>query len=108
MSYFWQIQDRLTWPVYYTNSVNTMIDLNLWQPSEDLADDYIAFKHLHEELAKAFTKASEMPFNLYDVEHVFWFKGGNPYGGAKPAAHEEKGGDGPRQTKIEWPGDRAR
>jgi hypothetical protein len=79
LSYFWQIQDRRTWPVFYTNSVNMMTDLNLWQPTEDLADDYITFKHLHEELAEAFTRASGRPFNLYDVEHVFWFKGGNPY-----------------------------
>jgi hypothetical protein len=88
LSYFWQIQDRGTWPVYYTNSVNTMIDLNLWQPTDDLADDYITFKHLHEELAVAFTKASGKPFDLYGVEHVFWFKGGNPYEGAKPLTHE--------------------
>ena len=91
LSYFWQIQDRTTWPVYFTNSVNTMIDLNLWQPTDDLADDYITFKHLHEELAAAFTKASGKPFDLYGVEHVFWFKGGNPYEGAKPLTQE--GGD---------------
>jgi hypothetical protein len=84
LSYFWQIQDRHTWPVYFTNGVNTMIDLNLWQPSEDLADDYITFKRLNEELAEAFTRASGQRFDLYGVEHVFWFKGGNPYGGAKP------------------------
>src|SRR4051794_10665008 len=49
LSYFWQVQDRATWPVYYTNSVNTMIDLNLWQPSEELAEDYVAYKHIQEE-----------------------------------------------------------
>src|SRR5579864_139801 len=70
LSYFWQIQDRRTWPVYYTSSVNTMIDLNLWQPTDDLAEDYITFKHLHEELAVAFAKASGRPFDLYTVEHV--------------------------------------
>jgi hypothetical protein len=84
LSYFWQIQDRRTWPVYYTNSVNMMVDLNLWQPAEDLANDYIEFKHLHDELAVVFTKASGKPFDLYGVEHVFWFKGGNPYAAAKP------------------------
>ena len=88
MSYFWQIQDRRTWPVYYTNSVNTMIDLNLWQPTDDLAEDYITYKHLHEELAAAFTKASGRTFDLYGVEHVFWFKGWNPYDGAKTPSHE--------------------
>jgi len=79
LSYFWQIQDRDVWPVYYTNGVNTMKDLNLWQPSEDLAEDYLTFKKIHEELEKLFTEASGTKFDLYRVEHVFWFKGGNPY-----------------------------
>lgn len=84
LSYFWQIQDRRTWPVYYTNGVNTMVDLNLWQPSDDHADNYIKFKNIHEELARAFSEVSGRAFGLYEVEHVFWFKGGNPYGGNKP------------------------
>jgi hypothetical protein len=90
LSYFWQVQDRATWPVYYTNSVNTMIDLNLWQPSEALAEDYIAYKDIQEELAALFTQESRRPFDLYGVEHVFWFKGGNPYGEAKPPRDAER------------------
>ena len=79
LSYFWQIQDGLTWPVYYTNGVNTLIDLNLWQPTRELAAEYIAYKHLHEELTPPlFTQESGRPFDLYGVEHVFWFNGGNP------------------------------
>lgn len=89
LSYFWQIQDRFTWPVYYTNSVNVMTDLNLWQPSDDLAEDYLAFKHIHEELAKLFSSESGEMFGLYEVEHVFWFKGGNPFGGDKPISKEQ-------------------
>jgi hypothetical protein len=79
LSYFWQIQEREVWPVYYTNGVNTLTDLNIWQPSEDIAVDYLAFKRLQETLVQVFSEASKRPFNLYDVEHVFWFKGGNPY-----------------------------
>ena len=90
LSYFWQVQDYRMWPVYYTNSVKTMIDMNLWQPTDDLAEDYIAFKHIHEELAAALTEATGRRFDLYMVEHVFWFKGGNPYGGASPVAAGEK------------------
>ena len=78
LSYFWQVQDRLTWPIYYTNAVNTMGVLGLWQPADDLAENYIAFKHLYEELAQSFTKASGKPFDLYGVEHVFWFIGEHP------------------------------
>ncbi len=28
-----RLQDRDTWPVYYTSSVNAMIDLNVWHLS---------------------------------------------------------------------------
>jgi len=85
LSYFWQVLDREVWPVYYTNSVSVMTDLNLWQPTGDLASDYIAYKSLQETLAKVFTNECSRTFTLYDVEHVFWFKGGKPYQGGKPA-----------------------
>jgi hypothetical protein len=96
LSYFWQIQERDTWPVYYTNSVNVMTDMNLWQPTGESAADYLAYKHIHEELGRVFTQESKRHFGLYEVEHVFWFKGGNPYGGNKPSQgidiHPEKPG----------------
>ncbi len=79
LSYFWQVQDRDTWPVYYTNTVKVLTDTNLWQPSDEMAEDYVRFKQLHEELAALFTKASGKRFGLYEVEHVFWFRGDNPY-----------------------------
>jgi hypothetical protein len=79
LSYFWQVQDRGSWPVYYTNGVNTMTDLNLWQPSGDLANDYIEYKRIFGELARFFTQASGEQFGFYDVEHVFWYKGGSPF-----------------------------
>ncbi len=79
LTYFWQIHDRNKWPVYYTNSVNTMTDLNLWQLGEDIAENYLLFKRIHEELGHVFADASGQQFGLYDVEHVFWFKGSNPF-----------------------------
>jgi hypothetical protein len=89
LSYFWQIHDRQVWPVYYTNSVNMMIDLNLWQPGEDQAENYVRFKHIHEELAAAFARDTGRKFGHWEVEHIFWFKGGNPFGGNKPAPKDE-------------------
>ncbi len=94
LSYFWQIQDRLTWPVYYTNTVNTLSDLNLWQPTGELGEDYAEYKRVHDELCRLFTEASGEPFGLYEVEHVFWFKGGNPLGGATPVPKERAKGGG--------------
>jgi len=88
VSYFWQIQDRDVWPVFYTNSVNTMTDMNLWVPTGEPAADYLTYKHIHEELNEVFTRESGKHFGLYEVEHVFWFKGGNPSGGNKPVVRE--------------------
>ncbi len=79
LSYFWQIQDYKTWPVYYTNSVQTMTDLNLWTETGEFAEDYITFKQIHEELATLFAESSGQSFNLYIVEHVFWYKGGEQF-----------------------------
>ncbi len=101
LSYFWHIQDRDTWPVYYTSSVNAMVDLNLWQPSGELADDYSAYKRLHEELAQLFAADTGRAYHLYDVEHVFWFRGGNPYEAAQAEETAAAGEDhGPRVTPV--------
>jgi hypothetical protein len=94
VSYFWQVEDREVWPVYYTNSVQTMQDLNLWQPTSEPGADYLAYKWVHEQLAREFSRESGRPFDLYWVEHVFWFKGGNPYGGSKPLKVDEATGGG--------------
>lgn len=91
LSYFWQIQDRDAYPVYYTNGVQTMTDLNLWQPSGDLAQDYLIFKQIQEELAAFFTEVTGEQFDLYKVEHVFWYKGGNPYETTKSQNEQDSG-----------------
>ncbi len=101
LSYFWHVQDRDLWPVYYTNSVNLMTDLNLWQLSEHPGENYIRFKHIHEELARVFTEASGCDFGLYDVEHVLWFKGGKPYGHAQAEDADEPAIDTPAVTDAE-------
>ena len=79
LSYFWQVQEREVWPVYYTNTVNILKDLNIWYESGNMPEDYLCFKKVHEELMKLFSEKIGRLFSFYDVEHVFWFKGGNPY-----------------------------
>ena len=86
LSYFWQISAPEIWPVMYTTSCSTMTTLNLWQQSGDMADDYILFKHIHEELKTIFKEQTGREFDLYQVEHVFWFfqQGGGWSGNAAP------------------------
>src|SRR5882762_5388597 len=103
LSYFWQIQERDVWPVFYTNSVNVMTDMNLWLPTEEPAADYLNYKRIHEELGRVFTKESGKHFGLYEVEHVFWFKGGNPTGGNKPVVRENSHAEITRSPTIPIP-----
>ena len=100
ISYFWQIQETEIWPVFYTNSVNIMTDMNLWVPTGEPAADYLTYKHIHEELGRVFTQESKKNFGLYEVEHVFWFKGGNPYGGNKPMVKERVSKEPPNGRGI--------
>lgn len=100
VSYFWQIHDWRVWPVFYTNSVQVMDNLNLWRPTGEMPEEYILFKHIHEQLAKLFTEKSGQPFDLYTVEHVFWHQGGNPYAAVKEEATE---GEEPSHEEIEIP-----
>ena len=76
VSYFWQIQNRNIWPVYYTNSVQVITAMNLWQETGEVDQDYLSYKRLHEGLIELIVKEQGQAFTLYDVEHVFWFKGG--------------------------------
>jgi hypothetical protein len=100
LSYFWQIHDRDVWPIFYTNSVNVMTDMNLWLPTGEAATDYLTYKRIHEELARVFTEESKRHFGLYEVEHVFWFKGGNPSGGNKPSVKDESHEAAPENQTV--------
>lgn len=90
VSYFWQIQRRDIWPVYYTNSVQMIEGMNLWAPAGEIAEDYLTYKRLHETLVEMFSEAGGKPFSLYDVEHVFWFKGGKMLAGNSVTEPETK------------------
>jgi MoxR-like ATPase len=73
LSYFWQIQSRDIWPVYYPSTTEVMQHFNFWQQSGDLGQDYLKYKHIYEELQPIFSREAGRQFNLYDIEHVFWF-----------------------------------
>lgn len=72
LSYFWQVQERSVWPIYYGTSVKVMNKHGLWQQTGDLGTDYVTYKQIHEQLIEEFTRASGQQFDLYSVEHVFW------------------------------------
>ncbi|MFM0521001.1 MULTISPECIES: hypothetical protein [Caballeronia] len=73
LSYFWQVFSPERWPIYYTNSVQVLSDLNLYQPADDPADAYIEYVELHVEVRDLFAKTLGRPVTYYDVEHVWWY-----------------------------------
>ncbi|MGC1408710.1 MAG: hypothetical protein WA864_07175 [Acetobacteraceae bacterium] len=99
VSYFWQIQEREVWPVYYTNSVQVIEGMNLSEETGEIGQDYLTYKRLHETLRELFYKAAGRDFGLYDVEHVFWFKGKLSVG--SPQVHV--GRDGDRRAPVTRP-----
>jgi hypothetical protein len=72
LSYFWQIQDHLKWPIYYSSMVNALTDESLWAPAGNPAKDYESFFELNHELKELFGTTSGRNRTLWDVEHAFW------------------------------------
>ena len=82
VSYFWHVGGRDRWPVYFTNSVQWLADLDLWEPTGRVGDDLAGFAGVHHALAALFAEHSGRDWTLYDVEHVLSQGQGNPAGGA--------------------------
>jgi len=72
ISYFWQIQNRKQWPVYYRSAVGALAAVNIWTPSGDYPDDYEGFCMVNTELTELFTTLAGHSLSLWDVEHAFW------------------------------------
>jgi len=74
VSYFWQVRQPDTYPVYYTSMVNALSDLAIWEPEDDLAESYVEFWNLNEEMRDALVEyTGRDDIHLWTVEHVFWY-----------------------------------
>ena len=73
LSYFWQIQEPDTYPIYYNSMVNALSDLAIWEPSEDLQSNYVSFMELNEEIREILSEYTGEEIHLWDIEHAFWF-----------------------------------
>lgn len=71
ISYFWQIQDPKSWPIFYNSLEQTLLDLELLQQKDDLADYYEEFYKLNKDLLSLFQDKNK-DADLWFVEHVFW------------------------------------
>ena len=78
VSYFWQIWDPETFPIYYINSmIKSMITLELIDPailtSINYSESYRIFTELNNELISHYsTIVSDRKVNLWFIEHIFF------------------------------------
>ncbi|ODR80030.1 hypothetical protein BG842_02900 [Haladaptatus sp. W1] len=74
VSYFWQLQNPNTYPIYYTSIRRAMSDLAIWEPSGDLAEDYLEFWELNEEIRDTIENHTGEEIHLWTIERMclFW------------------------------------
>jgi hypothetical protein len=74
LSYFWQVHEPDTYPIYYTSMVNALSDLAIWEPTDDQAESYVEFWELNEEMRDALAEyTGRDDIHLWTLEHVFWY-----------------------------------
>lgn len=74
LSYFWQVHEPDTYPIYYTSMVNALSDLAIWEPTDDRAESYVDFWELNEDMRDTLAEyTGREELHLWAVEHVFWY-----------------------------------
>ena len=92
LSYFWQIQDYLEWPVMFSSMIVSFSDIGLWQEPKSQKESYMAFYNLNEEVKQILTGHTGRTISNWEAEHSFWnfrtVKGSTPK--KEPAQKEQK------------------
>lgn len=78
LSYFWQIQDHLAWPILYTSLINAYSELEIWEEKASQKEAYAFFYQLNEEIKSVLKEHSKKEITNWDAEHAFWNFKGNP------------------------------
>jgi len=78
LSYFWQIQDHMKWPILYSSLKISFAELGIWEEKPTQKETYIYFFQLNEEIKEVFRNHSKKDISHWDAEHAFWNFKGNP------------------------------
>lgn len=73
LSYFWQVHNPDTYPIYYKSMVNALSDLAIWEPDDDLAVSHGEFWDLNEEMREELADYTGRDIHLWTIEHVLWY-----------------------------------
>jgi 5-methylcytosine-specific restriction protein B len=74
VSYFWQLHDPDTYPIYYSSMRDALANLEIWTPSGDHPSDYAEFWELNEEIRDVLESHTGEHIHLWDIERLclFW------------------------------------
>lgn len=72
LSYFWQIQDHESYPIFYNSLEIAFKKLGFLMEAKELDIYYESFFRLNSHLKDLFGRRLSTEANFWDVEHVFW------------------------------------
>lgn len=72
LSYFWQIQNRILWPVMYSSMIVSFTDIGLWQNPKTKKEAYEEFFKFNEEIKQILSLHIKRNISNWDAEHAFW------------------------------------
>jgi hypothetical protein len=78
LSYFWQVQNPVKWPIIYTSLTNAFSDLGIWKDHNTQSSAYEDFYNLNEEVKAVLSTHAKSIISNWDLEHAFWLLRGNP------------------------------
>lgn len=70
LSYFWQLQDPDTYPIYYTSMRQAFEELGIWEPESDLGEAYQSFWELNEEIRDVLEEHTGDEVHLWLIERL--------------------------------------
>lgn len=73
LTYFWQIIDKDSFPIFYTSMEEIFLELGLLPEIQERDKYYSCFYELNNELRDLFKAKTGKNFSYWDVEHVFWY-----------------------------------
>lgn len=73
VSYFWQLQAPDTYPIYYPSMRDAFTELEIWEPSDDIEEDYLEFWNVNEEIRSVLEEHTGEDVHLWTIERLFLF-----------------------------------
>ena len=77
-SSWWHMQDMDAWPIYYTSGRKALEADGLFEPTGDVIEDYLSFRHAYRELQNA------LGLKTWDLELLLRWHGERPIGPIEP------------------------